>query len=304
VETAFLDLRRVIDAGATIDADAVRREVARATLLLDGAEEQRRDKSVPFLAALAIALREGFEIALLISALLAFVRKSGHPESAPYVHYGWLLALPAGAVTWFVVGAALGGARRELTEGVLTLVAAGMLLFVSHFVLGKLESMRWLKFLEKKTRDSSTRPWPLMMVAFVAVYREAIEVVLFFRALALDSPGRAGAIAAGVAVGALALAALVFVMQQLGRRLNPRPVMVVSGILLTALALSLVGQGVRALQEGGYLPLSPWRLFGDGVPVLGLYPTIEGLGTQLAVLALVLLPWWLERKRAQPIKLA
>ena len=305
IEDAFLALRRTIDAGATVDADAVRRDVARATMLLDGAEErQRNDKSVPFFAALAITLREGFEIALLISALLAFVRKSGHPESAPYVHYGWLLALPAGAVTWFAIGAALGGARRELTEGLLTLLAASMLLFVSHFVLGKLESRRWLKFLERKTRSSSTRPWPLTTVAFVAAYREAIEIVLFFRALALDSPGRAGAIAAGVAVGGVGLAALVFAMQQLGRRLNPRPVMVASGFLLTALALSLVGQGVRALQEGGYLSLTPLPRFGQGLPALGLYPTLEGLGTQLVVMALVLLPLWLERKRAHTPKLA
>lgn len=305
VEDAFLQLRHTIDAGATIDADAVRRDVARATMLLDGAEEHRRnDESVPFFAALAIALREGFEIALLIAALLAFVRKSGHPESARYVHAGWALAIPAGAVTWFAVGAALGGARRELTEGVLTLVAAAMLLFVSHFVLGRLESRRWLQFLERKTRASSTRPWPLVLVAFVAVYREAIEIVLFFRALALDSPGRAGAIAAGVAVGAVVLAGLVFGMHQLGRRLNPRPVMAASGVLLTALALSLVGQGVRALQEGGYVPLTPIGSASGGVPTLGLYPTIEGLGTQLVVLALVLLPLWLERKRAHTPKLA
>jgi high-affinity iron transporter len=304
VEEAFLDVRRAIDKGSRIDADAVRREVARATMILDGAEEkQRDDKSVPFVAALAIALREGFEIALLISALLSFVRKSGHPESAPYVHYGWLLALPAGAVTWFAVGAALGGARRELTEGLLTLFAAGMLLFVSHFVLGKLESKKWLKFLERRTRQS-TRPWPLMLVAFVAAYREAIEIVLFFRALALDSPGRAGAIAAGIAVGAVILGGLVFAMQQLGRRLNPRPVMVVSGVLLTALAISLVGQGVRALQEGGYVALTPLRAAGAGLPSVGLYPTLEGLATQLIVLVLVLLPLWLERKRAQTPKLA
>ena len=305
IEEAFLQLRRTIAAGATIDADAVRRDVARATMLLDGAEEHaRHDKSVPFFAALAIALREGFEIALLISALLAFVRKSGHPESAPYVHYGWLLALPAGALTWFAVGAAVGGARRELTEGLLTLVAAAMLLFVSHFVLGKLESKRWLDFLRKKTTESSTRPWPLMTVAFVAAYREALEIVLFFRALALDSPGRAAAIAAGVATGCAILGALVFGMQQLGRRLNPRPVMVASGLLLTALAIALVGQGVRALQEGGYLPLTPIGNASGGLPSLGLYPTIEGLGTQLVVLALVLLPLWLERKRAHTPKLA
>jgi len=305
IEEAFLQLRRTIDSGATIDADAVRRDVARATMLLDGAEEHaRRDKSVPFFAALAIALREGFEIALLISALLAFVRKSGHPESAPYVHLGWLLALPAGAVTWFAVGAALGGAKRELTEGVLTLVAASMLLFVSHFVLGRLESKRWLDFLRKKTTESSTRPWPLLFVAFVAAYREAIEIVLFFRALVVDTPGGGAAIAAGVATGGVILAALVFGMQQLGRRLNPRPVMVASGFLLTALAIALVGQGVRALQEGGYLPLTPIGNAHGGLPTLGLYPTVEGLGTQLVVLALVLVPIWLERKRAHTPKLA
>ena len=143
-----------------------------------------------------------------------------------------------------------------------------------------------------------------MLVAFVAAYREAIEIVLFFRALALDSPGRAGAIAAGIAVGAVILGGLVFGMQQLGRRLNPRPVMVVSGVLLTALAISLVGQGVRALQEGGYVALSPLAAFGQGLPTLGLYPTIEGLATQLIVLLLVLLPLWLERKRAETTKLA
>jgi high-affinity iron transporter len=301
VEEAFLTLRRTIDSGAAIDADAVRREVARASLLLDGAEEHERGGgSVPFFAALAIALREGFEISLLVAALLAFVRKSGHAESAPYVHYGWLLAIPAGLVTWFGVGAALGGARRELTEGVLTLVAASMLLFVSHFVFGKLESKRWLSFLERKTRSSSTRPWPLMMVAFVAAYREAIEIVLFFRALALDSPGKATAIALGVVAGGAILAVLVFGMQQLGRRLNPRPVMVASGVLLTALAISLVGQGVRALQEGAYLPLSPIGHSSASLPTLGLYPTVEGVSAQLLVLLLVLLPLWLERRAAAP----
>jgi high-affinity iron transporter len=93
-------------------------------------------------------------------------------------------------------------------------------------------------------------------------------------------------------------------MQVLGRRLNPRPVMVASGVLLTALAIALVGQGVRALQEGGYLPLTPLGNARGSLPSLGLYPTLEGLGTQLVVLALVLLPIWLEHKRAQTPKLA
>ena len=209
-------------------------------------------------------------------------------------------------MTWFAVGAALGGARRELTEGILTLVAASMLLFVSHFVLGKLESRKWLKFLERKTRDSSTRPWPLLAVAFVAAYREAIEIVLFFRALALDSPGRAGAIAAGVATGGVILG---------GARLRHAAARTAaqSAPGHGGVGRAADGAGHRARRAGraraarGRLRAADAdRQRAGGLPTLGLYPTIEGLGTQLVVLALVLFPLWLERRKPStaPPKLA
>jgi high-affinity iron transporter len=305
VERAFGELRRASEKG---DAAAVREAAARANLVLDGAEEKMAGggASVPFLAALAIALREGFELSLLLAALLAFVRKSGRPELARDIHLGWLAAVPAGAIAWFAVGAVLGGARRELTEGILTLVAAAMLLFVSHFVLGRLESRKWLKFLERKTTTAAKGQaaegravaWPLVSVAFVAAFREAIEIVLFFRALLLDAPGVRGAllVLGGATTGVVGLVILVKTMGWLGRRLNPRPLMLVSGIVLTVIAISLVGQGVRALQEGGYLSLTPVnaRL---RVGPLGIYPTVEGLVAQGIVLMLVVVPAWLERRK-------
>lgn len=304
VERAFAELRRAAEKG---DPQAVSDAAARANLVLDAAEERMAGggASVPFLAALLIALREGFELSLLLAALLAFVRKSGRPELARDIHLGWLAAIPAGAIAWFAVGAVLGGARRELTEGVLTLVAAAMLLFVSHFVLGKLESRKWLKFLERKTTaaakgETTARAiaWPLVSVAFVAAFREAIEIVLFFRALLLDAPGLRGAmlVLGGAATGVVVLVAVVKTMTWLGRRLNPRPVMLVSGILLTAIAIGLVGQGVRALQEGGYASLTPIDARVKVGP-LGIYPTVEGLVAQGAVLLLVVVPAWLERRR-------
>jgi high-affinity iron transporter len=299
IERSFGALRAAIEAGKP--AEEIRAEVARVKLVLDDAERGGK-KSVPFLAALAIALREGFELSLLLAALLAFLRKSGKSELARYVHLGWLAAVPAGAITWFLIGAALGGARRELTEGILTLVAAGMLLFVSHFVLGRMESRKWLKFLERKTTSAAGRsggvPWPLVAVAFVAAYREAIEIVLFFRALVLDAPGGGLAIAAGAATGIVLLVALVKGVQALGKRLNPRPVMLVSSILLTAIAISLVGQGVRALQEGGYLPVWPVSPH-VRLPVLGVFPTVQGLAAQLVVLLLVVVPAWLQKRKAR-----
>ena len=98
------------------------------------------------------------------------------------------------------------------------------------------------------------------------------------------------------------LGGLVFVMQQLGRRLNPRPVMLASSVLLTALAISLVGQGIHALQEGGYVHLTPLRW--PSLPSVGLYGNAQGLLAQAIVLALVLVPWWIERRRADVAKLA
>jgi hypothetical protein len=52
------------------------------------------------------------------------------------------------------------------------------------------------------------------------------------------------------------------------------------------------------------VPLTPIAGMGAGLPSLGLYPTVQGLATQLLTLFLVLLPVWLERKRAQSPKLA
>jgi high-affinity iron transporter len=300
LERAFFAVRERIEGGD--DAEAIRREATRAMLALDTVEERGRgDATVPFFAALAIALREGFELSLLLAALLAFLRRAGHAEHARYVHLGWVLAIPAGVLTWFAVGAALAGARRELTEAILTLLAATMLLFVSHFVLGRIESRRWLKFLEKRT-TGAPHPFPLATVAFVAAYREGIEIVLFFRALVLDSPGFTVAVLLGAGTGLLLLSVLVVGMQRLGRRLDPRPLMLASSVLLTAIALSMVGQGIRALQEGGYLHVRALPL--PSLPRLGLYATAEGLAVQLIVLACVIGPTLYERRRANATRLS
>jgi high-affinity iron transporter len=119
-------------------------------------------------------------------------------------------------------------------------------------------------------------------LAFAAIYREMFEVVLFFRGLLLESPGEGGAVALGAFVGLLLLIALVAAFQKLGRRLKPRPLLLTCGVLLCALAVFMVGNGVRSLQEVGVVPLTVWG--GFEVPALGLYATREGLLSQALVL--------------------
>jgi high-affinity iron transporter len=307
IEAGFLTLRRTIDqTGASPqagDGDAVAREAAQLRLLLDRAEEHETSWGVLFVASLTIALREGLETALLIAALLAFLRKSGREDSARLVHLGWLTAIPAGLVTWFFAGALLQGARRELVEAVITLLAAVLILGVTHWVLGRLEAQHWVGYLRRKVTAAASGPgsraWPLWGLAFFAAYREAVEVVLFYRALLLDAGGSRWPVALGAVAGLAGIGVVLLVVQRLGRRLNPRPVMLVSSVILAALALALVGRGVRALQEGGYIGLTP--LGWPELPWLGLYASREGLMAQAAALMAVVLPSLVRPSQAQRV---
>jgi len=141
----------------------------------------------------------------------------------------------------------------------------------------------------------------LVGLSFFAVYREAVEVVLFYRTLLVSAgpKGRSDVIW-GAVLGVVVMFAVVLVVGRIGRKLNPRPVMLVSSALLAMLALVMTGNGIHALQEGGYVGATAIHLFGkewSGLPVLGLYPTWQVVLGQVAVALLLVVPSLLERTR-------
>ena len=183
----------------------------------------------------------------------------------------------------------LGGARRELTEGIVALLAALVLLATGHWVLARLDARNRVDALQRRFSAAGLgrRRWVLFSLAFVAVYREAFEVVLFLRAITLDAGAERAplAVAAGAGAGALVCVAVVVLLSQVGRRLKPGPLLTASGTLLCALAVILVGKGVRALQEAGVLGIQPLRL--PRVEWLGLFPSVQSVGAQLLVLGAI-----------------
>ena len=241
---------------------------------------------IAFVAALVISLREGVEAALLVAALLALLRKAGRTGDARAVHFGWAAALCGGALTWWASGALLGisGASREMVEGALQLVTAALLLYASHWLLAAASARRLVSFLSTRTLQAGSA-LVVFGLAFAAIYREMFEVVLFFRGLLLESPGETSAVALGAAAGLLVLVALVAAFQKLGRRLKPRPLLLTCGVLLCLLAVLMVGNGVRALQQVGVVPLTVWG--GFEVRALGVYATREGILSQAIVLVVL-----------------
>lgn len=301
VEREMLELREhASDPNARAE---VKERVARVSALLDRASGQESDSSAAFYGAFAITLREGLEAVLLAGALLLLVRKRNAPELARYVHAGWAVAIALGFVTFFAASEVLSGMQRELAEGIAALLAAAVLLGVTHWLLGQSTAQRFMGFLAQSL-DRAVRgknaAWGVFGLSFVAVYREAFEVVLFFQALLLEAGDAPQNVWLGAALGLGVLLAVALVLRVVGQRLKPRPLMLASSVLLAFLSFSLSGKGVRALQEAAVVPMHAVGSF--ELPLLGIYATREGLIVQglllLALLASALMPWLAARKAA------
>jgi high-affinity iron transporter len=283
LEQEFHALRASIGRGEP--RDSVRTAALRLERRLSALAEPQRTV-FPFAAALLIYLREGVEAALLVGGLLAAVRRFGHAEAARYVHGGWVAALPAGVVTWWVLDrlVALGPAQRELIEAGTALLAALVLFTVSFWMISKAESRRWMEYLKRTVTASLSRRNRLVLVSmsFLAVYREAAETVLFTEALLLDAADQRGQVWAGAAAGLAATLLLALFMRRAVLSLPIGPFFGVSGILLCLLSVSFAGSGLFALVAAGYMPARPVRF--PEIAWLGVHPDLNGLLIQGTIL--------------------
>jgi high-affinity iron transporter len=247
--------------------------------------------STAALSAFVILLREGLEAILVVAAIAAFLVKAERREALRYVHLGWIGALVLGAATWFVARYLIevSGAARELTEGATALFAAGILVYVGFWLHSKAYAGRWRQFIAAHLKGALSRGtvWALAGVSFLAVYRETFETVLFYQALWTQAGATAPASVLGGFVGAVvALAAVSWAVFRYGVKLPIGPFFGVSSALLAILAVVFVGQGVAALQEAGTVPADSVGM--PGLPMLGVYPTVETLAAQAALAAVII----------------
>lgn len=241
-----------------------------------------------FLGAAAILLREGLEALLIVVAMVAFLRKAERPELMPYIHGGWIGALVAGFFTWIVATwmVSISGASRELTEGFGALCAAAVLLSVGIWMHGRAQAGQWQRYIrEKMSKALSARSaWFLCALAFIVVYREVFETILFYAAL--SAQGNGIAMLAGALTACVALAGIAWAMLRYSRKLPIGKFFAFSSWLMAILAVVLAGKGVAALQEAGLIELTPLA----GVPrveLLGLFPTLQSVAAQLLIIVLL-----------------
>ncbi|OGS55012.1 MAG: iron permease, partial [Erythrobacter sp. RIFCSPHIGHO2_12_FULL_63_10] len=218
IERAMGDLRAAIGRGAP--AADVEAHAQRLEALFTRAEETLEAPAAggiaSFVSALTILLREGIEALLIVVAMVAFLRKSDRHDALPYVHGGWIAALAAGLLTWIVATRfiAISGASRELTEGFGGILAALVLVSVGIWMHGKSHADAWQQYIQKTMGKALTRgsAWFLFALAFLVVYREAFETILFYAAMWTE--GAKTAVVSGAGVGAVLLLVIAWVMMR------------------------------------------------------------------------------------------
>ena len=303
IEKAMLAYRNALKGN---DAELAKSTHANASELIVKAQEILDSNSYSFgftyWAALSILLREALEALLIIVVILSILRPLKIKKAIQFLHAGWIAALIVGVASWLFVDqlVKISGSSREMMEGVGSLIAVVVLVYMGTWLHSKSEIQKWKEFIEVKISQISQSGnwWGLMLFSFIVVFREAFEVVLFLSALKLDIPSSSGSpIGWAVLTSVIITVAFAVLMLQYSKRLPIKQIFRVSAITMVVLAVVLVGKGFAALQEAGVIGmnlLSDWVRF----EALGIYPTIQSLGAQLLTLALTIGLWmYMERPK-------
>jgi high-affinity iron transporter len=231
-----------------------------------------------------ILLREGLEALLVIAALAAFLKRAGFPEKVRSLYAGAGLAILASFGAAVVFELFFEGEHNDFVEAGVMVVAAVLMLYMSGWLYLKQDPKAWMSDLKRSAQralDSGTTI-SLAAIAFLAVFREGGETILFLHALAKTSGGWTFGLIAGLVVAAACLVAIFYVIEKLAVMLPLRPVFLVTSAFLFLMGLRFIGGAIQELQEQTVVsytaaPVPHW------LEQLGVNPTWEAIGTQLVI---------------------
>lgn len=272
---------------------------AALTRLQAAGEAADTDRTYTLFDAASVVLREGFEALLVLVALIAFLKKTGNGDKQRWIWggagAGLVASVAAGFVLQYLFSKATAGGNRELVEGITGLAAAAMLFYVSYWLHSKSSFHSWQKFIHVKTTNALKKGslMGLALLAFLAVFREGAETVVFYLGMAPSIAMRD--LVLGFAIASVILIAVAVLVLLFGVRLPLRQFFIVAGILVYYLGFKFVGHGILALQAADVIP--PLHIAHmPAIPALGIYPTWAALLPQLALLVLAIgLLFWMHR---------
>jgi len=240
-----------------------------------------------FIQSATILLREGLEAMLVIAALAVYLDKAGARARLPALYAGAALAIIASIVVAWLFEVFNSGTHHDVLEAAIMLLAAALMLYVSGWLFVRQDPHSWQQMLktQAETALSQRTAFAVATLAFLAVFREGAETVLFIHALAQSLGSWSLELIAGLVAAAGILVLLFFAINVIARRFPLRPLFLITSTFLFVMALKFVGQAIREFQEQQLVSYTEFRA-GRWLEAIGFNPTLEAVATQLTVIVL------------------
>ncbi len=267
-----------------------------------------------FIACFTIILREGFEAILVVGAILAYLLKTTEDKEKQKklvhpVYWGAVLGIVASFISaWALNQLKLANsASQEVIEGVTALIAVVVLYWVSNWMVSKSESEAWSAYIKSKVKSSSEKGsvFALAFTAFLAVYREGAEVILFFQPMLLGTD--INMVWAGFGVGCVCLVFVYIAIRLFSLKLPLKPFFLGTSILMFIMSIAFLGSGIKELIEGDVItmtssPLVSWIPSNSVLEILGVYPCDQTVFPQLILLVVTIIVFIWQLKRNKKLK--
>lgn len=233
------------------------------------------------ITSFVITFREALEAALIVSIIAAYLVKIDRKDLTKYLYIGTGAALGASIIVAgvfsFIYGG-LEGRAEEIFEGVATLTAAAVLTLMIVWMSKHAAEIKGELHSKVDSAISKGTVYGIFFVAFISVFREGVETVLFLGATAIQSPGDT-LLGAGLGIGSvIVLSVLLFKGIY---RLDIKKFFAYTGVILLVFAAGLTAYGVHELNEAGIIPEVIEHVWDINPPVNpdGTYPALHEKGS-------------------------
>lgn len=239
-----------------------------------------------------------------MGAIVAYLIKSGNGKGVRPVYAGAVFAIVCSfAMAWLISYLKRINPEnvmsQEIIEGVAALLAVAVLVYVSNWMISKSESATWNRYIEGKVAGSAARGSMITLgfTAWLAVFREGAEVILFYQPLMQEA--NASMVWLGFGVGVVVLVVVFLAIRLLSIRLPLKPFFLCTSILMAVMSICFLGAGIKELIEGGVINAAyhDWFPITDVLDVLGIYPLYETLIPQAILLIITIVTFTIQIKR-------
>jgi high-affinity iron transporter len=249
-----------------------------------------------------VGLREGFEAAIVVTILVAFLVKSDRRDALKWVWLGVTAAIVMTVAVFLVIQYGentISGLAAEAIAGIASLAAVAIVTTMVLWMKRAAATMSG-ELRGDMARALDTGGLAVLSLAFLAVGREGVETALFMVGYA---EAQTAWPLVGLIVGVLIAVAIAYGMYVGAVRINLAKFFSYTGVFLIVVAAGILSYGIGALQTVGWLPglasrafdISSWFNWSSwyGEVVQGIFnvtptPTILQFAAWLAYLVIVL----------------